>query len=1085
MLTILLGTDWIANRDMILSMVAGDVSAEQGGRILMVPELISHDMERRLCAAAGDTASRFAEVLSFTRLYRRVADSVGHGVEECLDNGGRVAAMASAARHLHGRLKAYAAVETQPEFLESLVDAVDEFKRCCISAKDLMDASRLTEGALAQKLEELSLLLETYDSLCQQGKRDPSDQMTWLLEQLETSDFAHEHVFYIDGFPDFTRQHMAILEHLILNCSNITISLNSDGIASVNPAFEKAGHTASELYRFAHTAGVEMQVKTVQPRKDALSGVRDKLFHGSIRRDETLKDILHIYRTQSLHDECTVAAERIMDLVQSGVRYRDISVVVSDIGVYQNAVNMMFQRCKIPTYQSGTEDILEKSVISTVLSAVDAALGGFERRDMVRYFKSVLSPLDLAMCDRLENYSIIWNINGNRWLTDWTNHPSGLGERWTDTDSKLLAELNAARSLIVEPLARLRDGFRAAVSVEQQVKTLYAFLEDIQLSKRLDRLSKQVLESGYHRDAQILDQLWEILLSALEQLYDLLGQTSWSAETFTRLLRLLLSQYDVGTIPPVLDAVMVGPVSAMRCQESRHLIVLGALEGSLPGYSGSAGVLSDHERVALRHIGVPLTGGAMDGVQAEFAEIYGVFCGALESISVSCPPGQPSFLYRRLQELAGEEERIVTLGAARADKLEASAFLARWDGNEIAGELDLDEEYNFVERSRRHTLGKIDSENIRKLYGEKLKLSASQVDKQADCRLSYFLRYGLSAKERKTATVDPAEFGTYVHAILEKTAKTVMDRGGFHKVSLKETLELAADYSAEYAKERFAELDSERLRYLFRRNQQELEMVVQELWEEMQSSSFVPVGFEVNFSSHGEMSAIPIPGKRMDAELRGFVDRVDVWHENDRNYFRVVDYKTGKKDFDYCDVFNGYGLQLLLYLFALEDAGANIVGERSIPAGVQYFPARAPLISADGHMTDEEALDARLKAWKRKGLLLFDEDVLSAMEPGDKPVRLCCSKKKDGTISGDLADRRQFQLLKAYVFMLLGRIVDDIASGCVDPNPYTRGTSHNACAYCPFGAVCNKAEVEGRRNYKAMTAQRFWAEVEKEMVEHG
>ena len=37
---------------------------------------------------------------------------------------------------------------------------------------------------------------------------------------------------------------------------------------------------------------------------------------------------------------------------------------------------------------------------------------------------------------------------------------------------------------------------------------------------------------------------------------------------------LLLSQYDVGTIPPVLDAVTAGPVSAMRCQEVDHLILL-------------------------------------------------------------------------------------------------------------------------------------------------------------------------------------------------------------------------------------------------------------------------------------------------------------------------------------------------------------------------------------------------------------------------------------------------------------------------------------------------------------------------------
>ena len=106
MLHLLLGTDWVAVRNEILSRVAMDVQGQHSGRILMVPELISHDTERRLCATAGDTASRFAEVLSFPRLARRVADSVGCAAESCMDNGGRVVAMAAAARQLASRLKA-------------------------------------------------------------------------------------------------------------------------------------------------------------------------------------------------------------------------------------------------------------------------------------------------------------------------------------------------------------------------------------------------------------------------------------------------------------------------------------------------------------------------------------------------------------------------------------------------------------------------------------------------------------------------------------------------------------------------------------------------------------------------------------------------------------------------------------------------------------------------------------------------------------------------------------------------------------------------------------------------------------------
>jgi len=1085
MLTILLGTDWTANRDAILNMIAQDVALEKGGRVLMVPELISHDTERRLCEKAGDTSSRFAEVLSFTRLARRVADAAGHGAKECLDNGGRLVAMASAARQLHSRLKAYASVETRPEFLSGLVDIVDEFKRCCITPSDLMRASKETEGSFAQKLEELSLLLECYDALCQQGKRDPRDQMSWLLEQLEDGEFAQNHVFYIDGFPDFTRQHTAILEHLICNAQDVVIGFHADKADSYDPAFEKAGDTAGQLLRFAKRAGVPVKTVNIAPSQCALQSVRDKLFQGKTAYDPKLDGHLRVYRAESVYDECLAAAHQVMQYVRDGARYRDISIVCGDMAAYKDALRMVFGRCNIPFYQAGTEEILDKSVIATVLAALEAALGGFEQQDVLRYLRSMLSPLDLQTCDRVENYAVLWNINGSRWLQEWTNHPAGLSNLWSEADKQQLAELNAAREVAITPLMQLHKGFRDATNLQQQVQALYTFLDDIQLAQRLSQLAQENDDAGDNRSAQILNQLWDIMLSALEQLYDVLGDTVWDSDTFTRLLKLLLSQYDVGTIPPVLDAVMAGPVSAMRCQQTKHLIVLGALEGSMPSYGGAAGVLSDQERTALRQLGVPLMGGAMDGLQAEFSEIYGVFCGAMETISVSCPAGQPSFIYRRLLDLSGGEKPVeVRLVTAMADPVEAAAYLARYGDHTSALKLGIDEQFSKIEKAKNHQLGQMAPDTVRELYGDTLRLSASQIDRQAECRLSYFLKYGLRAQELKSVSVDPAEFGTYVHAVLELTAREIMERGGFKTVSLDDTLQIARRHAQDYAQQRFQDIDSERLVYLFRRNAQELELVVQELWQELSQSDFVPVGFEVSFGDQGQMGAIPLQGKTMQAMLRGFVDRVDKWQLDERSYFRVVDYKTGRKDFDYCDVFNGIGLQMLLYLFALEDEGKELLGENLIPAGVQYFPARVPLISADGRLTEEDAQTARDKNWKRKGLLLGEENVLSAMEPDEVPKR-SYTRKRDGSVVGDFADRKQFRMLKAYVFMLLGKMVDDIASGCVAPNPYTRGSSHSACAFCPYGAVCHQASVEGRRDYRAMPADRFWNEIEKELSNNG
>ena len=1085
MLTILYGSDWIENRKEILRRIADDVREEKGNRILIVPELISHDTERRLAAVAGDTSSRFAQVLSFTRLGRRVMDVVGNASQECLDNSGRIVAMASAARQLHSRLKAYAKVEAKPEFLAQMLDAVDEFKRCCITSTDLMAASRQTEGVLAQKLEELSLLLEGYDALCAQGKRDPRDQMTWVLEQLEEIDFASRHTFYVDGFPDFTRQNMAILEHFIAAGADVTVSLNCDAIRSSHMAFEKAGQTAAQLYQFAQRQGIVVRLQRIPGRNDALLHMRENLFQG---KNHSLPQLQHlkVIRAASVYQECEIAAKEIMARTQAGCRYRDMAIVCTQPDSYLPALRLVFGKCGIPLYVTGTEDVLRSGVISTVIFGLEAALGGLEQRDVLRYLRSTLSPLDLDACDKLENYAHIWAVSGLGWTREWTGHPQGLSEPWSDAAARELFRLNTDRQTVIEPLLRLRESFRTAANIGGQIHGIYAFLEEIHFARRLEGLADSMDARGDNRSAQIYNQLWEILLSALEQMHDVLGQTVWDDETFVRLLKLLLSQCDVGTIPPVLDSVSVGNVDAMRCQQQKHLIVLGAEEGNLPSYGGSSGLLTDQERVALRSVGVPLTGGAMEGVQSEFAEIYGVFCGAEESVTVVYSGPQASFVCRRLAAMSGGELTAdTTMTAQLRNDLAAASYLVHHREPRFAGKLGIADAYDRISRRADHTLGVVSRENILALYGGKLRLSASQVDRQAECRLSYFLKYGLRARERKEAAVDPAEFGTFVHAVLEQTGRVVMERGGFHTVSLEETLRLAADFTEEYLHDHFGALESQRLEYLFRRNLQELEMVVQELWHELQQSSFEPAYFEMQFGKEGQMPAIQIPNGGIEAELRGFVDRVDLWQRGESTYFRVVDYKTGKKDFDYCDVFNGVGLQMLLYLFALEQAGEVVIPGNRMIAGVQYFPARAPYVSVDGSLSDEEARAVRRSLWKRSGLLLTDEGILRAMDSSEKMETLCCSVRKDGTLSGDVADRTQMGKLRDYIMACLGRMAEDIASGNVTPNPYTRGTSHNACTFCPYEAVCHMETVEGRRNYKAMTAQHFWEEIEKEERSHG
>lgn len=196
-----------------------------------------------------------------------------------------------------------------------------------------------------------------------------------------------------------------------------------------------------------------------------------------------------------------------------------------------------------------------------------------------------------------------------------------------------------------------------------------------------------------------------------------------------------------------------------------------------------------------------------------------------------------------------------------ADVWDAGARLAGQDQAPQA----VEEAWRQVRAGTRYTLGALTPETVRGLYGERLQLSASQVDQVASCRFAYFMRYGLRARERKELTVDPAEFGTFVHYVLEHTARDVCEAGGFSQVSLERTQELAMEYAGRYRREYFAGLGQRTSRqdYLLDRNLQELQAVVRELWEEMAQSQFQPVGFEVRFGPGGVMPPVEIPGGAM------------------------------------------------------------------------------------------------------------------------------------------------------------------------------------------------------------------------------
>ena len=183
MLRFLLDADRLKNRDALIGRICTRAAEGMQGQILIVPEQYSHAAERALCAAGGDTISRSAEVLSFTRLASRLLSIYGGVCEEYLDKGGRLLSVYLAAEQVRSRLKYYASVSTKPEFLLRLGAAMEEFLSYCLPPEALREAAQRVSGQFAQKLEELSLLYESYLSVCKNGRSDNSSSFcaNWPL----------------------------------------------------------------------------------------------------------------------------------------------------------------------------------------------------------------------------------------------------------------------------------------------------------------------------------------------------------------------------------------------------------------------------------------------------------------------------------------------------------------------------------------------------------------------------------------------------------------------------------------------------------------------------------------------------------------------------------------------------------------------------------------------------------------------------------------------------------------------------------------------------------------------------------------
>jgi len=1099
-LKLILGRAKSGKTSSIMEEIRSLSAAGHEGMVLLVPEQYSHEAEREMLRVCGDSLSLHAEVLSFTRMAHRVLRETGQGGKKFLDAGGRALCMALALDAVGSRLKVYSAARRQTAMQESLLSAIDELKSSCIPPEALEKCALGREDALGDKLRDMELIYSAYEAICRRSSLDPLDRLSLLADSFGKSSFAGCHIF-IDGFTDFTfHQRNIILSMLRSGCS-LTVCLSCESINEGHDIFEPSRRAALSLLRAAEEAGCEssLVITKKRPPENPMEQLEANLF-GFRAMELDAVGAVECFYAPSLTAECEAAAARCLSLVkEKGCRWRDIAIAVRGFEDYRAALENIFTRYGVPLFSARKSDIFEKPLPALIQSAFAAINGGWSYEDMFSYLKTGLVGLSPADCDRLENYVFLWSLRGSAWTReeDWRAHPEGYDGEYTDETWQRLRHINALRRRVAAPLALLQEKGRAGTTAMEHCAALGDFFEALQLPETLSHRAKKLKAEGMETLAAEYAQLWEMVLDALEQCAAVLGDMEMDFESFGKLFCLLLGKYSLGSIPLSADKVSAGDMDRMRRRSIKHLIVLGCDAGRVPSTEPGTGIFSDEDRAELLSAGIDIGDSPTDRLYREFALVYNCLTLPSESLFVSyCSAdgeggkAQPSFIISRLESIFSLSTRSIDLASCRSlAPAPAMELAAAGDGSALSAaakayftEKGREEELKRLQEAARLSRGRLSPQSVKALYGEKLRLSASRIDKMASCPFSYFLQYGLKAKPRQAAEFAPPEMGTFMHYVLENVAREVSALGGFAEVPSETLDSLCDEYVKRYIHEKLDDFreKSPRFEYLFRRLIRNVRSVVGDMAAELARSDFKPLDFELDFGSVSSLPPVELGEEDSKLVLTGIADRVDGYYHEGKLYVRVVDYKTGRKKFSLSDVWYGMGLQMLLYLFALSRSGWERYGAEIVPAGVMYVPARDVLVSAGADISDEAILEEKLKSLRRSGLVLDDEKILRAMEKSDEPVYIPVTVKK-GVYSGEgLASAERLGLLSRHIDATLQDMAREMHTGCIAADPYYRSSGENACRFCDYASACHFGGEEDKIRYlEKFKAAEFWKRLEE------
>lgn len=1102
--------------------------------ILIVPEQYTFNTENRILKSIGESALLRTQVLSFKKMAHEVFEECGGRVKEIIKESGRNMLIHKVLNEKIESLEYFRKISREQGFYEIVSDVISEFKKYNVEVDSLRNIEEsIQESDLYNKIKELSIIYEAFNEEMNEGYIDGDDELTLLGKKLLENDIYTNSEVWIDEFSTFTPQQLEVIRLLARRCKRVNITLcmdnrdNSNGNQDITDVFDTIKNTENKILKImkenniSYDKPINLNMINVNEgynrfkNSPELEHIEKYFFTYPFNSFNGKCENVKLYKANNIYDEIERVAKSITALIRSGkYRYKDISVVCRNIDDYEKITSVIFKDYEIPYFLDKKLELLNNPLIILITSAFEILFKDWSYESVFKYLKTGLTGIENNYIDVLENFVLEYGVKGYKWTVKEI-----ISESWFNNNEELSEEkifISEIMDEVRRPLLVFHNKIKGKHKVSHICKAIYEFLIDIHAFERINEWIEKFDEIGLEDKVKEYSQVEESVIDILDQAVDVMGDKDLDSYDFFKILNSGFNNEEIGVIPVALDQVNIGDVARIKGRDVKALYIVGVNDGILPASKKEEGILSDNDRNILSDIGIELASNTRNKVFEEQFLLYTVLTISSDFLMISYPMAdfegkslRPSIVISRIKKILPklvEESDLYDLSSYKDKLNKVISPIPTFNELILAMRKNCDEEnveeywrevYKWYKDSPEYEnkvknifkgldysnlKNHVNKNNLRELYANedgKLMFSVSRLEKYAECPFSYFVQYGLKAKNRKIYEFTPPDLGSFVHDILDLFTNRVKKEGIlWSELNNERCKDIVSNLIDIRLSEQTNSIlnSSKRFKYLSQRFKRVISKSVTVMAEQIGKGEFEVFKTEFDFGNYKTGEAVML--NLQDDEkvyLQGRIDRIDTLDLDGQTYIRIIDYKTGAKKFDLNELYYGLQMQLLVYLDAIIKNSKYILEKQVVPGAVLYFKVDDPIIKSKKEMTTEEVETEVLEELKLKGLVLKDAKVVKAMDRDIEGYSLVipAAFKKDGDFksTSDVVTEEEFTLLREYANRKMISLCEDMLCGDIKIEP-TKQANRSYCEYCDFSSICqfdtsikdNKYKIVGKKS---------------------